>query len=193
MAPTSPSGSVSPEHDRRNHEKEQRKFVPDSSRLDAGDPFPPITFALTGAGGLRVPEDLDHPFQAVLLYRGHWCPFCQAQLKSFQTGLPKLEQEGIGVVAASADDEEHSADTVESLGLTFPVAFGLPVTETARLLGAFYDDAHADTAPYLQSTGFVLGPDRRVLLALYSTGAIGRLGWQDVLGMVQYAKKAEAR
>ena len=169
-------------------------IVPDSKRLDAGDLFPPITFALSGGGELRAPEAFDHPFQAVLFYRGHWCPFCQAQLRSFQTlGLAKLEEEGVGVVAASVDDEECSAGTVASLGLTFPVAYGLPVTETARAFGAFYDGAPTHTAPYLQSTGFVLGPDRRILLALYSTGAIGRLGWQDVLGMVQYAKKAEAR
>jgi hypothetical protein len=32
----------------------------------------------------------------------------------------------------------------------------------------------------------ILGPGGRVLLAVYSSGAIGRLAWQDVLGYVQY-------
>lgn len=82
--------------------------------------------------------------------------------------------------------------TIESLGLTFPVAYGLPVIETARTLGAYYDDSPSHTAPYLQSTAFVLGPNRQVLLSVYSSGAIGRLGWQDVIGMVQYAKKSGA-
>ena len=167
-------------------------IVPDSTRLDTGDPFPEMTLSLTDGRKIQLPNDIDHAFQVVLFYRGHWCPYCQAQLKSYQAGLSKLEAAGIGVVAASVDDREHAASTVESLGLTFPVAYGLPVTETARAVGAFYDDAPSHTAPYLQSTGFVLGPDRRILLAVYSSGAIGRLGWQDVIGMVEYAKRTGA-
>lgn len=167
-------------------------LVPNSNRLDTGDAFPAMTLDLPGGRQFRVPDAFDHPYQVVLIYRGHWCPYCQAQLRSFQAGLARLEEEDIGVIAASVDDEAHSASMAESLGLTFPVAHGLPVVETARTLGAYYEAAPTHTAPYLQSTGFVLGPDRRILLALYSSGAIGRLSWQDVLGMVQYAKKTGA-
>ncbi len=167
-------------------------FVPGSTRLDTGDAFPAMTLDLPGVSQLHVPDGFKHPYQVVLLYRGHWCPYCQAQLRSYQAGLARLEEEGIGVIAASVDDEAHSASTSESLGLTFPVAHGLPVVETAQTLGAYYGAALAHTAPYLQSTGFVLGPDRRILVAVYSSGAIGRLGWQDVVGMVQYAKKSGA-
>ena len=46
----------------------------------------------------------------------------------------------------------------------------------------------ASVAPYFQSTGFVVGPGNRVLTAVYSSGAIGRLVWQDVLGFVKYVK-----
>ncbi len=167
-------------------------IVPDSARLDAGDSFPALTFALTGGRQLRVPEDIDHPFQAILFYRGHWCPYCQAQLTSYQMALGKLEKEGIGVIAASVDEEEQSAGTIQSLGLTYPIAHGLPVIETAQATGAFYDGESTHRAPYLQSTGFILGPDRRILLAVYSSGAMGRLGWQDVIAMVKYAQKKAA-
>lgn len=167
-------------------------IVPNSTRLDTGDVFPEMTLSLPGSRQLHVPGDFDHPFQVLLFYRGHWCPYCQAQLGSFQAGLSKLEAAGIGVIAASVDDEATTTSTVESHGLTFPVAHGLKVEETARTLGAFYEPAPAHTAPYLQSTGFVLGPDRRILVSVYSSGAIGRLGWQDVLGMVEYARKSGA-
>lgn len=166
--------------------------VLNSTRLDAGDLFPALTFNLTGGRQLRVPDDFDHPFQAILFFRGHWCPYCQTQLKSYQMALAKLDEEGIGVMAASVDDEEQSAAMIQSLGLTFPVAYGLPVIETARATGAFFDAQPTPRAPYLQSTGFVLGPDRRILLALYSSGAIGRLIWQDAVGMVRYAQKKAA-
>ncbi len=161
---------------------------PNGTRLDTGVPFPPFDFALPGGNVLHAPNEFDHPYQVVLFYRGHWCPYCVSQLKSFQTGLDKLEDEGIGVIAASVDDEAHTADTIASNGLTFPVAHSLPIIETAQTIGAFYDAAPQHTSPFLHATGFVLGPDRRIMVAVYSSGAIGRLGWQDVLGMVRYAK-----
>ena len=121
--------------------------------------------------------------------RGHWCPYCVAQLKSFQGGLGQLAAEGIGVIAASADDIDHARETKARTGATFPIGSGLPVIETADTIGAFYDPAPSWTSPYIQSTGFLLGPDGRVAMSVYSSGAIGRLVWQDVLGLVRYLKK----
>ncbi len=77
---------------------------------------------------------------------------------------------------------------MSELGLTFPVAYGLTVEETARTLGAFYG-MKAEHGRFLHATGFVLKPDRTVLVSVYSSGAIGRLVWQDVLGLVQYVKR----
>jgi hypothetical protein len=66
----------------------------------------------------------------------------------------------------------------------------LPLKETAATLGAFYAEQRA----ILHSTGFLVKPDRTIAVAQYSSGPIGRLVWQDVVGLVQfYKKKAEAR
>ena len=42
----------------------------------------------------------------------------------------------------------------------------------------------------LRSTGFVVKPDRTIVVSQYSSGPIGRLVWQDVLGLVQFYKKS---
>jgi hypothetical protein len=42
---------------------------------------------------------------------------------------------------------------------------------------------------YLQSTGFVLEPRGRVVVSVYSSGAIGRLVPQDVIGLVRYLRE----
>jgi len=42
---------------------------------------------------------------------------------------------------------------------------------------------------YLQSTGFVLDPAGRVIVSVYSSGAIGRLVPDDVIGMVRYIRE----
>ena len=158
--------------------------------LDAGDLFPKLTFKLTDGSEIEALKGFRHPWNVVLFNRGHWCPFCIAQLKSFQSGLGKLTAEGIGVLSASVDTLDKARETQASTGATFPIAYGLPVKETAAAIGAFYDPAPSHTAPYLQSTGFVLAPDGTIAVSVYSSGAIGRLVWQDVLGLVQYSKSA---
>ena len=37
-----------------------------------------------------------------------------------------------------------------------------------------------------QSTGFVVKPDKTIVVSQYSSGPIGRLVWQDILGFVQF-------
>jgi len=89
------------------------------------------------------------------------------------------------VLAASADPVDKAGETVAEHALTFPVGYGLPLKDTARLLGAFYDPQRG----ILQATGFVVKPDRTIAVAQYSSGPIGRLVWQDVLGVVRFHKK----
>jgi hypothetical protein len=48
--------------------------------------------------------------------------------------------------------------------------------------GAF---VYADPG-YLQSTGFVLDPRKRVVVSVYSSGAIGRPVPEDVIGLLRY-------
>jgi hypothetical protein len=42
----------------------------------------------------------------------------------------------------------------------------------------------------LQATGFVMRLDKTIAVSQYSSGPIGRLVWQDILGLVQFYKKA---
>ncbi len=156
--------------------------------LDTGDTFPTLELTLTDGKRLSVPTGLTQPFNVVLVNRGSWCPFCTAQLKAFQSGLPKLSQEGIGVVSFSADSLDKAASLVAENKLEFPVGYGASVEAVAEMLGVYYDPAPSHTTPYLHTAGFVLAPGGKVLNAVYSSGAIGRLVWQDVLGLVSYIK-----
>ena len=54
----------------------------------------------------------------------------------------------------------------------------------AELTGAFVNDDPL----YVQSTGFVLDPDGRVIVSVYSSGAIGRLVPDDVVGLIRYLR-----
>ena len=159
--------------------------------LDTGDTFPSLVLKMLDGPELHMPSGLKNPWNVVLFYRGSWCPYCKSQLRSFQIGLEKLTAEEIGVLAVSVDPLDKARSTQLETGATFPIAYDVPVKETAEAIGAFYDAAPTHTAPYLEATGFVLGPGGKILVSVYSSGAIGRLVWQDVLAFVQHAKAAK--
>jgi peroxiredoxin len=153
--------------------------------LQAGDPFPSLTVALPGGRTLRLPDALAGRFGVVLYYRGSWCPYCNAQLRAFQRSLDSLADVDISVVALSVDDEATTLDLIARHGLRFPVGHSAAATALADATGAF---VNLDP-PYLQSTGFVLDPGGRVIVSVYSSGAIGRLVPQDVIGLVGYLRE----
>ncbi|KOV71354.1 MULTISPECIES: peroxiredoxin family protein [unclassified Streptomyces] len=153
--------------------------------LNTGAVFPSLTVNVVGGDTLNIPEALAGSFGVVLFYRGSWCPYCTAQLRAFQRANDRFAQMGIKVVALSVDDEATTKDLVDKHKLTFPVGHSTDARAVAEATGAFVNDEPV----HLQSTGFVLAPDGTVITAVYSTGAIGRLVPEDVLGLVSYIKE----
>jgi peroxiredoxin len=156
--------------------------------LDIGDVFPKLNLTLTNGEVLRIPRGLTQPYNVILVNRGSWCAFCNAQLRAFQAGLAKLAEASIGIVSLSTDPLDPASAMVRENGIQFPVAYGAPLDPVAEVLGLYYEPTPASVPPHFQSTGFVLGPGAGVVTAVYSSGAIGRLVWQDVLGLVQYLR-----
>jgi peroxiredoxin len=124
-------------------------------------------------------------FGVVLFYRGAWCPYCNAQLRAFQRASATLADAGVQIAALSVDDEATTANLIAKNGLTFPIGFGANARAVADLTGAFVNPDPV----YLQSTGFVLDPAGKVVVSVYSSGAIGRLVPDDVAGLVRYARE----
>ncbi len=153
-------------------------------RLNNGDAFPNLTIETVGSGRLSIPNDLAGFYGAILMYRGSWCPYCNAQLSGFARAKEKLDELGIKVVALSVDDRAAAAELAEKHRLNFPVGYGADADAVAAATGAYLNESPR----YLQSTGFVLDPAGKVITAVYSSGAIGRLVAEDVIGFVRYVK-----
>jgi peroxiredoxin len=153
--------------------------------LHPGDAFPELPLALPGGQAVTVPEAFSGDFGVMLLYRGSWCPYCNAQLRAFQRASGTLAESGVRVAALSVDDEATTAALIAKHGLTFPVGFGADARAVAGLTGAFVNPDPV----YLQSTGFVLDPAGKVVVSVYSSGAIGRLVPEDVAGLVRYLRE----
>ena len=156
--------------------------------LNPGDQFPSLTISTTDDQVLALPDAFAGDFGVVLLYRGSWCPYCNAQLRAFQRASQVLGDNGIRVAALSVDDKETTAALVERHKLAFPVGYGADAAAVAALTGAFVNPDPV----YLQSAGFVLDPAGNVVVSVYSSGAIGRLVPDDVVGLVRYLREHAA-
>jgi peroxiredoxin len=147
--------------------------------------FPHFAVTLADGGVLELPDALEGHFGVVLFYRGSWCPYCNAQLRAFQRAAESFADVDAKVFALSVDDEATTAELVAKHGLTFPVGYGADAHAIAEITGAFVNPEPV----FLQSTGFVLDPTGRVVVSVYSSGAIGRLVPEDVVGMIRYIRE----
>lgn len=152
--------------------------------LNPGDTFPALSVSLPGGETLQLPDAFTGGFGVVLFYRGSWCPYCNAQLRAFQRSLDKLAELDAKVVAVSVDDEATTKELIDKHGLQFPVGHSADADAYGAATGAF---VHKDPT-HLESTGFVLDPQGRVIVSVYSSGAIGRLVPEDVIGLIRYVR-----
>ena len=150
--------------------------------LHNGQQFPSLVVPVVGGGTISLPGDLAGSYGVVLIYRGSWCPYCNAQLATFSRALDALTELGVKVAALSVDDEQTSAALIAKHKLRFPVGHSADAGKVAAATGAYVNDGPR----YLQSTGFVLAPDGTVRVAVYSSDAIGRLVADDVTGYIRY-------
>jgi peroxiredoxin len=154
------------------------------TRLQNGQVFPAFDVPAVGGGRTSILHSLQESYGVVLIYRGAWCPYCQAQLAGFQRASEKLVEAGIKVVALSVDNEAATVGTIEKFKLSFPVGHSADADKVASITGAYTNESPG----YLQATGFLLAPDGKILNAVYSSGPLGRLVAEDVIGMVAYLK-----
>ncbi len=104
-------------------------------------------------------------------------------MADFQSNIGRFQAFGAEVLAASVDSWDKARRAVESHLLTFPVLYGLDAHETAASLGCYLNEKAE--LPHLHATAFVLRPNGTIALAVYSSGALGRLSVEDALSVVE--------
>jgi len=106
-------------------------------------------------------------------------------LADFQKNLALLEGINVRVVAASVDSEEEARKAQEISGITYPLAYGLSAQAIQESHGAFVAKDHQ----FIHATGFIIRPDGKVSMSVYSSGAIGRLTAEDCHFLIDYFQK----
>jgi len=116
-------------------------------------------------------------------YRGEWCPYCNLELRAYQTHLDRIHRANASLVAISPMLPDNSLDLAQKNALSFPVLsdvgnkvaadFGLVFTVDTRIQ-AMYLERLGNDLPTLNG-------DDSFTLPLPATYVVG----QD--GMITYA------
>jgi peroxiredoxin len=96
-------------------------------------------FALPNAAGKSIvlKELLRSGSVILTFYRGGWCPYCNIQLRAYQSVLPQISASGARLVAISPQLPDNSLDTANKNALTFDVLSDVR-NEVARSYGLVY-------------------------------------------------------
>lgn len=101
----------------------------------------------------------------------------------------EFRDEGIRVVALTAEDEGGARKMKEAEGLDFDILYGLDVDEMEERIGAYVEKG--GEREHLQPAQFILKPDGTVALASYSSGPVGRLDAEEALEETREAMEKE--
>ncbi len=94
-----------------------------------------------------------------------------------------LHDLGVRVIAASVDSAEKTATLAGELELqNIEMASGVDAVSVAESVGGYLN---TDDNAFLQPTAFILDPENRVAMSVYSSGALGRLTPGDVVKVVE--------
>ncbi|MBI4870056.1 MAG: AhpC/TSA family protein [Candidatus Riflebacteria bacterium] len=151
--------------------------------LKPGARAPDFTLPNSEGKSVQLRELLARGPVVLVFYRGHWCPYCNAQLAALQEALPRLREAGASLVAISPEKPDYVKESVQTMKLEFEVlsdagnrvarsfglAFRVPpkLEELYRGFGLTLEKFNADGKWELPVPGtFVL--DRQGLVALAS-------------------------
>ncbi|MBS2969216.1 AhpC/TSA family protein [Metabacillus sp. KIGAM252] len=89
--------------------------------LQVGDQVP--NFVLPDARGkeISITDILKKGPAVITFYRGGWCPYCNMELKAYQSILDEIHEAGAELVAISPESPDASLSTKEKNELSFHV------------------------------------------------------------------------
>src|SRR5262249_37606816 len=145
----------------------------------------------------------------VTFYRGGWCPYCNLELKAYQSLLARFAAAGASLVAISPEKPDDTVSTAEKNALTFPVlsdvghgvgkAFGIVYAFTDELRSVYEGlkvdlprkNGTPDGWSLPLSATYVIGSDGVILFADTSVDYRHRTDPLDVLDVLERRVAAE--
>jgi thioredoxin-dependent peroxiredoxin len=145
-------------------------------RLDVGDLAPDFTLPAADGASLALSDVLaDGRSCVVYFYPAAETPGCTTEACDFRDSLAALQGAGLAVVGISPDTPAKLAHFTAKEGLTFPLLAD-PDHAVLDAWGAWGEKTnYGRTVTGVIRSTVVVGPDRRVRLALYNVRATGHV------------------
>lgn len=100
------------------HEQQQSGKV---YGLQQGHQAPDFTLTSAMGGSVNLVEQLGEGPVVLTFYRGGWCPYCNLQLRAYQSILPEIEALGGKLIAVSPQSPDNTFSQQEKEDLKFHV------------------------------------------------------------------------
>ena len=105
-----------------------------SKKLSPGDQFPVINATLLNGESIELGKAQgEATWQMVVVYRGVHCPLCTRYLNQLEEKKVALAELGVSIVAVSGDSKEQLERHLESVEVSFPIAYGLTQAQMQEL------------------------------------------------------------
>lgn len=112
--------------------KELEKIAPKT-----GDVFPDFTLTDQLGNAVTLAEKLAQGPVVLTFYRGGWCPYCNLELRAYQSVLEDIKAQGASLLAITPELPDASLSTSEKNALTFSVLSD-PNSEFSKTLGLVF-------------------------------------------------------
>ncbi len=139
----------------------------------------------------------------ITFYRGGWCPYCNLELRSLQSHLDEIKENGANLVAISPEQPDNSLDVSEKNNLKFPVLsdsgntvarkFGLVFELPAEIDKLYKNELKLDLAannstdkPELPIPAtYVIGKDRKIKYAFVNLDYTQRAEPNEIIDVLK--------
>lgn len=148
-----------------------------TQKLHAGSQFPDIEVHMLDSEIklLGKPEN-GHDWKLVVVYRGRHCPICTKYLNQLETVKTSFAEAGVDIIAISADSKEQLESHLESLDISFPIAYGLTI-EQMNTLGLYISDPRSEKEtdhPFAEPGVFVVNAEGNIQIIDISNAPFAR-------------------
>ncbi|ASM72752.1 MULTISPECIES: peroxiredoxin-like family protein [Roseobacteraceae] len=160
--------------------------------LDAGTPFPQIQLQTVGGGARTLGKPHNgHEWQVVVVYRGLHCPICKRYLSQLQEMASAFYDQGVEIIAVSADPLDKAQTMVQDQALELPLAYDLSPDQMAQL-GLYISNprsAQETDRPFAEPGTFVVNADGNLQIVDVSNAPFARPDLDALLRGITFVRE----
>ncbi|KAB7496883.1 UNVERIFIED_CONTAM: hypothetical protein RMT77_002056 [Armadillidium vulgare] len=167
--------------------------------LNLGDVFPNFT-ADTSDGEITLYDFLGDSWGLLFSHPADFTPVCSTEIGRASTLYPEFEKRNVKMLALSCDDVQSHKDWIKDIQFYCKEDFKFPfpiISDAKRELAVKFgmldpEEKDAEGMPLTARAAFVIGPDKKMKLAILYPATTGR-SFEEILRVIDSLQLTEAK